>query len=156
MTAKRCLTISELEIGQSYETEFSFTRSEVRSYCELAEDKNSIHSDVEAARLRFPDAPDVIVPGGLIQIRITGLFGSVLPGDGSLGLTFIPDRFRRPIFPGDFVKVAVILTRLRGAMAEFDIKVCASDGVQSGAATTRLIVPDEEYKDWWRKNKKEH
>ena len=155
MTAKRCLTISELEIGQSYEPEFSFTRSEVHNYCELAEDKNSIHSDVEAARLRFPEAPDIIVPGGLIQIRITGLFGSVLPGDGSLGLTFVPERFRRPVFPGDNVKVAVLLTRLRGAMAEFDIKVWGSDDVQIGMAKARLIVPDEEYQSWWRKNKTE-
>ena len=126
-----------------------FTHEQVAQYCDLARDRNAIHRDVEAARLRFPDVHDIIVPGGLIQISITGLFGTAIPGDGSLGLTFSPERMRKPVCPNEALVVRIELTRKRREMAEFNIVIEDADGGHVGRATSRVIGPDQRYRDWW-------
>lgn len=150
MVQTRCQTAAMLEVGMIHEADMQFSHEQVRQYCELAGDHNAIHRDVAAARLRFPDVSDIIVPGGLIQISITGLFGSVLPGDGSLGLTFTPERMRKPVCPGERIRVRIELTRLRSDMAEFDINIADGAGARIGSARSRLIAPDKNYYDWWQ------
>ncbi|MGR8920215.1 MAG: MaoC family dehydratase [Gammaproteobacteria bacterium] len=152
MPETRCLTADMLEVGMAHEQAMVFTHEQVRQYCELCGDHNAIHHNQEAARLRFPGVADIVVPGGLIQISITGLFGSYLPGDGSLGLTFSPERFRKPVCPGDQIVVRIELSRLRGEIAEFDIAVSDAGGSQIGAAKARLVVPDDNYRTWWQAN----
>lgn len=152
MAETRCLTAAMLKVGMRHEARLSFTREQVDRYCALSGDLNAIHSDVEAARLRFPGVNDVIVPGGLIQIGITGLFGTVLPGDGSLGLTFTPERFRKPVCPGETVGVVIEIVRLRGEMVEFDIALSDAAGARLGAAKSRVLAPDEAYRAWWEKH----
>ena len=80
MPRTRCLTTDQLEVGMTHESTFVFTHEQVEQYCALVGDMNAIHHDVEAARLRFPDVDDIIVPGGLLQAFITGVFGSSFPG----------------------------------------------------------------------------
>lgn len=150
MTTTRCLTADMLEAGMGHETELSFSHDEVARYCELSGDSNAIHRDVSAARLRFPDVDDIIVPGGLIQIAITGLFGRVLPGDGTLGLTFTPERFRKPVCPGDTIRVAVTISRVRGELVDFDIAIMDASGRRIGAAKSRVVAPDAAYHAWWQ------
>lgn len=149
MPDTQCLTASMLEVGMRHEAELCFTREDVARYCALSGDHNAIHRDAEAARLRFPAVEDIVVPGGLIQICITGLFGTVLPGDGSLGLTFTPERFRKPVCPGETIGVAVEITRVRGEMVEIEVSVTDADGARIGAAKSRVIAPDETYRAWW-------
>ncbi len=122
-------------------------------YCALAGDHNAIHSDLEAAQLRFPGVTDIIVPGGLIQITVTGIFGTEFPGDGSLGLVFSPERMRRPVCPGDEVVVVIELTRVRGDLAEFSVTITSAAGGPIGVATSRVLVPDETYKAWWERRR---
>ncbi len=153
MSATRCLTAPMLEVGMRHEARFTFTHEQVAQYCQLAGDRNAIHHDVEAARLRFPAVNDIIVPGGLVQISITGLFGTELPGDGSLGLTFAPERMRKPVLPGDIIVVAVELTRLRGEMAEFAITIRDDAGARIGSAVSRVMVPNDAYYAWWAARK---
>lgn len=138
-----------LEVGMQHRQNFSFTREQVETYCALSGDSNAIHRDVNAARLRFPDVTDVVVPGGLIQITVTGLFGSELPGDGTLGLTFSSDRFRKPVCLGDTITVTIEVSKLRGELVEMDVLVADATGTRIGSAKSRLIAPDETYRRWW-------
>jgi len=149
MPANDCLTASMIEVGMKYEKKISFSREDVDTYCRLAGDKNSIHNNLEAARVRFPDIHDVVVPGGLLQIAIAGLFGTYFPGDGSLGLTFEPDRVRKPVCPGDELIIGLEVTRIRGEMAEFKITITDSVGAQISGAKSRVMLPDQIYRTWW-------
>ena len=149
MPATNCLTASMLEVGMKHEAELSFSRAEVEQYCELSGDMNAIHHDVAAAQLRFPDIKDIVVPGGLIQIGITGLFGTSFPGDGSLGLTFTPERFRKPVCPDETVVITLEVTRLRGEIVEVDVSISDTDQIQFGTAKARILAPDQSYREWW-------
>ena len=153
MSSTQCLVAAELSVGMQYEQRFSFSREQVSTYCELCGDYNAIHHDVEAARLRFPDASDIIVPGGLIQIAITGIFGSSFPGDGSLGLTFTPDRFRKPVVPDQEILVRLEVIKIRADMVEVSIAILNPPDEQIGSARARLIAPDENYRTWWREHR---
>jgi len=150
MSAGKCLTAAMLEVGMQHRQRFSFTREQVETYCALSGDLNAIHRDVEAVRLRFPDVTDIVVPGGLIQIAVTGIFSSQLPGDGTLGLTFSPDRFRRPVCPGDTITVTVEVTKIRGDLVDMDVRVDDAKGTRIGSAKSRLLAPDEIYRRWWQ------
>lgn len=149
MPMTKCLPTSTLEVGMRHTARFSFSREQVEQYCALSGDYNAIHSDPEAARLRFPQARDIVVPGGLVQISITGIFGTEFPGDGCLGLTFIPERFRKPVFPGDEVSVEIIISKIRGPMIEVDVTLNDHEGNLISTARSKLIGPDETYRQWW-------
>jgi acyl dehydratase len=149
MLSKNCLTASMLEVGQRYTKTFSFSADEVAQYCALSGDRNSIHRDPAAARLRFEGASDIVVPGGLIQISITGIFGSEFPGDGCLGLAFVPERLRKPVFPGDEIEVEIEITKIRGPLIEVDILMKDGSGDTISTAKSKLLGPDETYREWW-------
>lgn len=150
MGQTRCLTADMLTVGMQHTAHVTFSHEQVAQYCALTGDHNAIHRDLAAARLRFPDIPDIIVPGGLIQTRISALFATDLPGDGSLGLTFAPERLRRPVCPGDELVVTLTVARLlRGGIAEFDIVVADPAGNRISSATARVVPPDAAYRAWW-------
>ncbi len=149
MSARKCLTAAMLKVGMQHRQNFSFTREQVETYCALSGDTNAIHRDVEAARLRFPEVNDIVVPGGLVQIVVTGIFSRELPGDGTLGLTFSPDRFRKPVCPGETITVTVEVTKIRGELVEMDVSVDDAKGTRIGSAKSRLVAPDETYRRWW-------
>lgn len=150
MTQTRCLTPAMLEVGMRHQARLRFTREQVAQYCALTGDTNAIHRDLEAARLRFPDTPDIIVPGGLVQTSISALFATQLPGDGSLGLAFAPERFRRPVCPGDELIVTLEITRLiRGGIVELEVELDDAQGHRISRATAKVLPPDENYRAWW-------
>lgn len=149
MPQTNCQTAAMLSVGMTHEERVSFSREEVARYCELANDRNAIHHDVAAARVRFPGVADIIVPGGLLQIAITGLFGTVLPGDGSLGLTFEPERMRKPVCPNEDVVIRLEITRIRAGIIEFDVGVTSGSGEPISGAKARVFAPDENYREWW-------
>ncbi len=149
MRSRNCLTASMLEVGQRYETTLSFTADQVAQYCALSGDWNSIHSDPQAAGLRFEGAKDVVVPGGLIQISITGIFGTDFPGDGCLGLSFVPERFKKPVFPGDPINVVIEVAKTRGPLVEVDVSMKDGDGNTISTAKSKLMAPDDAYREWW-------
>jgi len=131
----------------------SFSTEQVKRYCELSGDHNSIHCSAPAAALRFEGAPDIVVPGGLVQIAVTGIFGNEFPGDGCLGLTFIPERFRKPVFPGDEIQVAIAITKIRGPVVEVDVSMTDSQGELISTAKSKLLAADDAYRRWWLDNK---
>ena len=115
-----------IKVGDILERKISFTHQDVVDYCNLAKDFNAIHHDIEAARLRFPNIKDIVVPGALLQISIAGIFGSHFPGDGSLGLTFEPERVKRPVCPGDelLVKLELVRKKLIWLNLKLRLKIC--------------------------------
>jgi len=153
MKGTQCLTTSTLEVGMRHSACLTFSRDQVEQYCALSGDYNAIHSDPEAAALRFPGANDIVVPGGLIQITVTGIFGSEFPGDGCLGLTFVPERFRKPVFPGDEINVEIVISKLRGPMIEVDVSLNDHEGTLISTAKSKLIGPDETYLQWWEQHR---
>lgn len=149
MTQTNCLTADMLEAGARYRKTLSFSREQVALYCDLTGDGNAIHRNVEAARLRFPDVPDIVVPGGLIQTTISAVFGTEWPGDGSIGLTFSPERFRKPICPGDEILVEFEITRIRGPFVEVALTLDDTQGERITTAKAKILAPDEGYRAWW-------
>jgi acyl dehydratase len=150
MSDLRCLTPSLLEVGMRHTARLRFTREQVARYCALTGDSNAIHRDLAAARLRFPDTPDIIVPGGLVQTSISALFATDLPGDGTLGLAFTPERLRRPICPGDELVVTLEITRLlRGGIVDLEVTVDDAEGRRVTRGTARVVAPDDAYRAWW-------
>lgn len=149
MPKTRCLTPAMLEIGMRHSATLSFTHEEVARYCALSGDHNAIHRELAAARLRFPEVRDIVVPGGLVQIAITGLFGTQFPGDGCLGLAFEPERFRKPVCPGDELKVTLELTKIRGALLEIEVTLDDDQGNRISGARAKLLAADEPYRQWW-------
>jgi acyl dehydratase len=149
MTKTECLTIDMLEVGMRHEAKLSFTREQVAEYCALSGDHNAIHRDSEAAKLRFPGVEDIVIPGGLVQISITGIFGSRFPGDGTLGLVFEPERMRKPICPGDEVLVTLEIIKIKGFVLEMDIRMNDTQGNRIGGARSKMIAPDQAYRQWW-------
>lgn len=150
---KACLTAAMLEVGMRHNAKLSFSHEQVQQYCALSGDYNAIHDDPEAARLRFPEARDIVVPGGLIQIAVTGIFGTEFPGDGCLGLTFVPERMRKPIFPGDVIDVDIVLAKIRGPVIEVDVTMNDARGERISTARSKLIAADDVYREWWESHR---
>ena len=90
-----------------------------------------------------------MVPGELIQSTISGIFGTSFPGDGSLGLSFVPERFRKPVLPGEEVVVTFEITRIKGAIVDFEMTVEDAQGVRLTNAQARVVAPDDAYRAWW-------
>ncbi len=149
MTITNCLTGAMLHVGMRHETRLAFTREEVDRYCALSGDRNPIHCDLEAAQLRFPGVTDIVVPGSLVQIAITGIFGTVFPGNGCLGLTFAPERLRKPICPGDEIGIAIEVTRIRGDLIELEIAISNAAGNPLGSAKSRVLAANDGFRRWW-------
>ena len=149
MRSKNCLTSAMLEVGARHSVRLVFTLEQVRQYCAISGDHNAIHRELDAARLRFPGARDIVVPGGLIQIAVTGVFGTEFPGDGCMGLSFVPERFRKPVFPGDAIDVDIEVTKVRGPVVEVDVTMRDADGVSISTAKSKLLAPDDAYRQWW-------
>jgi len=147
--ATECLTAEMMEVGMRQVIRLAFTHEQVAQYCALTGDQNAIHRDLEAARVRFPAIPDIVVPGGLLQTTVSGLFGTRLPGDGSLGLSFTPERLREPICPGQEIEVTLEVTRLRAGIVELDVSVNDRHGRRITGAKAKVLPPDPAYRRWW-------
>ena len=149
MGTTRCLTAEQLTVGMTHEVRRQFSHAQIARYCELADDHNAIHHDVEAARLRFLNSPDIVVPGALIQSAITGVFGTEFPGDGSLGLTFEPERMRKPVYPDEVVVLRFEVIKIRAAIVEFKVTIEDETGALISRAAVRVLAPDAAYRAWW-------
>lgn len=142
-----------LTVGQTHEVRLSFSRESVERYCALCGDYNAIHRDLEAARRRFPGVRDIVVPGGLVQSTVSGILGTSFPGDGTLGLTFAPERFRKPVCPDDPLVITLEVSRIRGAIVELSIRLDDADGNPVSSVTAKVIPPDDAYRQWWEQER---
>ena len=149
MNETDCLTAAMLAPGQTYGVRMRFTRDQVDAYCALTGDANAIHRDLDAARQRFPGVTDIVVPGGLIQSTLSGVLGTRFPGDGSLGLSFVPERLRRPVLPGDELVATFEIVRIKGPIVELEVTVVDGEGAQLTRAQAKVLAPDAAYRAWW-------
>lgn len=150
MISTKCMTSAMLEVGSKLTKTLLFTREQVAQYCELTDDRNAIHRDIDAARIRFPGVKDIVVPGGLIQSTVSAFFGTEFPGDGAVGLSFVPERFRSPVCPDDKIQIIFVITRIRGPVIEVDISIDDNDGKRLTTAKAKILAPDDVYRDWWQ------
>jgi len=144
-----CQTAEMLQVGQTHSVSMSFSREQVDTYCALTRDRNAIHRELAAAQVRFPGISDIVVPGGLIQTTISGVFGTDFPGDGALGLSFTPERMRKPVCPGDLLRVTYEITRIKGQILEVDIRIDDGEGRRISTAKAKVLAPDATYRAWW-------
>ena len=66
-----------------------------------------------------------------------------------MGLTFEPERVKRPVCPGDELLVKLELVRKKVDMAEFKITIEDMSGFQVSGAKSRVLLPDDSYRRWW-------
>lgn len=100
-------SISELYVGQYYETEISVKEEMGVIFAEISKDHNPIHLDSKAAeKSRFGRK---IVHGMLIGSYFSGIIGNEFPGPGSI---YVSQKifFRRPVYYDVNVKIKVEIT----------------------------------------------
>ncbi|MGB5763435.1 MAG: hotdog fold domain-containing protein, partial [Sedimenticolaceae bacterium] len=60
-------------------------------------------------------------------------------------------RFRKPVFPGDAIDVEIEVTKTRGPLVEVDVTMKDGAGNVISTAKSRLLAPDDAYREWWLK-----
>jgi 3-hydroxyacyl-[acyl-carrier-protein] dehydratase len=93
----------------------------------------------------FPIMPGVLVVEALAQAAAAGLLGSA-SAEGKIGLLAGLDgfRFRRPVRPGDQLRLEVELTRLRGPVGKVSARATVDgDLVKEGEITFALADASE-------------
>lgn len=92
----------------------------------------------------FPDLP--IMPGVLIIEALAQCAGASLMGDieqsGKLAMLAGVDgfRFRRPVIPGDLLRLEVTLTRLRGPIGKVNARATVDDQLVAEGEITFAIA----------------
>ena len=97
-------SIHEIEIGMTASFKKVIELKDVKNFSELSGDTNPIHIDKEyAANSRYKKN---IAHGLLSSSFFSGIFGTKLPGEGSI-YTYQSLYFKRPIYIGDEVEAIV-------------------------------------------------
>lgn len=97
---RKGLTISQLSVGQSYETSFAITAELIEGFAEVTGDHNPIHLDDEyASRSIFKQR----VAQGMLQAGLlSGVLGCHFPGVGTIYLSQTL-KFIKPVFIEDHI-----------------------------------------------------
>jgi acyl dehydratase len=96
--------VIDLKVGQKASKTKSFTQEEVLQFSSLSEDSNPIHFDSDYSANTIFKKP--INQGFLSAGLIGGLFGSELPGQGTVYLSQTM-KFYKPIYVGDEVTAEI-------------------------------------------------
>ncbi|MBP6386261.1 MAG: MaoC family dehydratase [Pseudarcicella sp.] len=84
-----------LQLGDTYQHQFSFTQAQVIQFAELSGDNNPLHLDADfAAQTPFKKP---IIHGALSTSIFSKIMGTEFPGFGSVYLKQVSD-FKRPMF----------------------------------------------------------
>ena len=86
-----------IQLGATYEVEFSFTQEEVNDFCKISGDFNPLHWDEAFAATTPFKKP--IIHGALIASVFSKVMGMDFPGSGSVYLKQISE-FKRPLYVG--------------------------------------------------------
>lgn len=132
----------DLQIGDYFVLERTFTASDVRQFAEISGDKNPVHLDQSAALARFENK--LICHGILTASTFSNIFGMSIPGSiyVSQNLTF-----RAPVFFDEKVRAVITVTSIRTdkKMVTCSTTVTKVDGLKpliaiDGSAT--VMVPE--------------
>jgi 3-hydroxybutyryl-CoA dehydratase len=90
-----CKTVDEISIGDRAEVKYTITDDELRKFGEISGDWNFVHFDpVNASKTIFKER----ISHGLISLaKFSGIFGMLLPGQGTLWETQ-EVRFIAPVY----------------------------------------------------------
>ncbi len=86
-----------IQLGATYEIEFSFTQEEVNDFCKISGDFNPLHWDEAFAATTPFKKP--IIHGALIASVFSKVMGMDFPGSGSVYLKQVSE-FKRPLYVG--------------------------------------------------------
>ena len=86
-----------IQLGASFEIEFSFTQEQVNDFCKISGDFNSLHWDESFASTTPFKKP--IIHGALIASVFSKVMGMDFPGSGSVYLKQVSE-FNRPLYVG--------------------------------------------------------
>ena len=103
-------SIGSIQIGDKASVKRRFSEQEVKYFAEMSGDASLIHlEETYAEKTIFKER---IVHGLLVGSLFGGIFGSTLPGQGTvyLGQNFT---FRKPVYIGEEVTAEVEITRIR-------------------------------------------
>lgn len=102
--------ISDIEVGDSIETEKLMTHDMVIEFANISNDFNPVHLDSEyASHSRYKKQ---IIHGLMAASLFSGLFGTQLPGEGCVYKSQ-NIRFKRPIYIGDTVTAKIEVTSVQ-------------------------------------------
>lgn len=101
---------SELHIGQQASLSRKFTHEEVLMFSELSLDTNPLHINKEYADKSI--FGQRIVHGHLAASLISGVIGTILPGEGAIYLNQNMN-FRRPVFYDELITATCTVTNIR-------------------------------------------
>lgn len=134
------MKIDELYVGQSASISRRFTTQEVEMFSDLCMDKNPVHLDEEYARNSV--FGNRIVHGFLTASLISGIIGSILPGNGSIYLNQNMN-FRKPVYHNELLTATCTITNIREDKPIVTLEtICrneAGDIVVDGTALIKLI-----------------
>lgn len=134
------MKINELYVGQSASISRRFTTQEVEMFSDLCMDKNPVHLDEEYARNSV--FGNRIVHGFLTASLISGIIGSILPGNGSIYLNQNMN-FRKPVYHNELLTATCTITNIREDKPIVTLEtICrneAGDIVVDGTALIKLI-----------------
>ena len=111
-----------IQVGDTYQSEFSFSQEEVNRFAELTGDRNPIHIDSEyAASTQFKKP---IMHGVLSASIFSKILGMEFPGKGTIYMGQ-EIQFKRPMFPSELyeAKCEVVSTNERRHIAIIQTEV---------------------------------
>lgn len=134
------MKINELYVGQSASISRRFTTQEVEMFSDLCMDKNPVHLDEEYARNSV--FGNRIVHGFLTASLISGIIGSILPGNGSIYLNQNMN-FRKPVYHNELLTATCTITNIREDKPIVTLEtICRNEAgeiVVDGTALIKLI-----------------
>ena len=128
MTDKKFIskTAAQLQIGDRAETEYTVTEEDLRKFAEISGDWNPLHFDeVYAKKSIFRQR----IAHGLISLaKFSGIFGTKLPGEGTLWETQ-EVRFLAPVFINKIYRAIALVIEKNERRVTFQTWVEDENGV---------------------------
>jgi phosphate acetyltransferase/phosphate butyryltransferase len=138
-------TFDEIELGDSASLSRTLTTKDIQLFAVMSGDISPIHVDEEYARSDM--FHKIIAHGMWGGALISTVLGTMLPGPGAiyLGQTL---RFRRPVAPGDTIKVSVTATAKdeEKHRITFDCECTNQAGEVVISGSAEILAPTEKVK----------
>ena len=117
--------LEDLKVGMTAEYERPVTSEIVESFAAVSGDRNPLHFDEDYARGTIFGGR--IAHGMLSASFISTIFGTIMPGEGSIYITQNL-RFKAPVRHGDVVKTVVEVTNIAEAKSRVSFTTRCSVG----------------------------
>jgi phosphate acetyltransferase/phosphate butyryltransferase len=138
-------TFDEIQLGDSASLSRTLTMKDIQLFAVMSGDLSPIHVDEEYAKSDM--FHKIIAHGMWGGALISTVLGTMLPGPGTiyLGQTL---RFRRPVTPGDTIKVSVTATAKdpEKHRITFDCQCTNQNGETVISGSAEILAPTEKVK----------